>query len=144
MIMIKKLEKIRSEKGFTLAELLVVILIIAILATLAIVFFTGQEETAGDNVAAANLRSAYSAAQTYYVDEGGTYNSASDVANAIEANTNLSADVLTQVTPAQTDNGPPAVALGANVVGVSLAGSDLTLVYDGFRSLNGDTPVANN
>ena len=96
--MIKKLNKMRAEKGFTLAELLVVVLIIGILATVAIVFFTGQTDTAKDNVATANLRSAYSAAQNLYVTNDGSYNSPStpgdeqaDVEAAIESGNNLQA-----------------------------------------------------
>lgn len=47
------------EKGFTLAELLVVVLIIAILSSVALVFFLGRTDATKDAVAEANLRSAF-------------------------------------------------------------------------------------
>ena len=58
--MFKKLNK----KGFTLAELLVVVAIIGVLVAISIPIFTAQLEKARDAVSVANLRTAYAEAQT--------------------------------------------------------------------------------
>ena len=54
----------KNNKGFTLAELLVVVAIIGVLVAIAIPIFTGQMEKSRDSVTVANLRSAYAEAQT--------------------------------------------------------------------------------
>ena len=48
-----------NKKGFTLAELLIVVAIIAVLVAIAIPIFTSQLEKAREATDAANLRSAY-------------------------------------------------------------------------------------
>ena len=48
-----------NKKGFTLAELLVVVAIIAVLVAIAIPIFTSQLEKAREAVDAANIRAAY-------------------------------------------------------------------------------------
>ena len=48
-----------NKKGFTLAELLIVVAIIAVLVAIAIPIFTAQLEKARESTDAANIRSAY-------------------------------------------------------------------------------------
>jgi type IV pilus assembly protein PilA len=55
-----------SSHGFTLVELLIVVLIIGLLATIAIPIFNGQRDKARNAVAMSNVRTAYIAAQTHY------------------------------------------------------------------------------
>lgn len=55
---------LHNKKGFTLAELLIVVAIIAVLVAIAIPIFTAQLEKARDAVSVANLRTAYAEAQT--------------------------------------------------------------------------------
>lgn len=57
--MFKKLNK----KGFTLAELLVVVAIIGVLVAISIPIFTSQLEKSRDAVSVANIRAAYAQAQ---------------------------------------------------------------------------------
>jgi type IV pilus assembly protein PilA len=58
----------RGEEGFTLIELMVVVLIIAILIAIAIPTFLGARQKAQDRAAQSNLRNALTAAKTAYVD----------------------------------------------------------------------------
>lgn len=52
----------KNNKGFTLAELLIVVAIIAVLVAVSIPIFTGQLSNAKKNTDAANLRAAKAAA----------------------------------------------------------------------------------
>jgi prepilin-type N-terminal cleavage/methylation domain-containing protein len=94
-----KIKQMRTEGGFTLVELLVVILIIGILATLAIVAFSGSTDTAEENTAQGNLRSALAIANNVKVENGGSYSNAateadrkSAIATAIDSAGSLRAD----------------------------------------------------
>jgi type IV pilus assembly protein PilA len=60
--------KRRSDDGFTLIELMVVVLVIAILLAIAIPTFLGARKRAQDSVAKTSLRNALSAANVLYTD----------------------------------------------------------------------------
>ena len=57
-----------SEEGFTLIELMVVVLIIAILIAIAIPQFLGARGRAQDSAAKSNLRNGLTAEKTFYTD----------------------------------------------------------------------------
>ena len=60
-----------NKKGFTLAELLIVVAIIAVLVAISIPIFTSQLEKSRDAVSISNIRAAYAEAQTsWYNDDG--------------------------------------------------------------------------
>ena len=61
--------KKNNNKGFTLAELLIVVAIIAVLVAVAIPVFTNQLEKSRDATSVANLRSAYAEAQVAFLTE---------------------------------------------------------------------------
>lgn len=63
----------KEEEGFTLIELMVVILIIAILMAIAIPTFLGAQKRAQDRGAQSNLRNALTAAKTIATDNSGTF-----------------------------------------------------------------------
>jgi type IV pilus assembly protein PilA len=58
-----------NKKGFTLAELLIVVAIIAVLVAIAIPVFSAQLEKSRDATTAANLRSAYAEAVAAYISD---------------------------------------------------------------------------
>src|ERR1700680_3667238 len=58
----------RDEEGFTLIELMVVVLIIAILLAIAIPSFLGARTRAQDRAAQSNIRNAFTAEKTIYFD----------------------------------------------------------------------------
>jgi prepilin-type N-terminal cleavage/methylation domain-containing protein len=60
----------RNEDGFTLVELVVVLVILAILTAVAFGFSTGARERAGDATARANIRTAVPAIESYRADTG--------------------------------------------------------------------------
>ena len=59
-----------NRKGFTLAELLIVVAIIAVLVAIAIPVFTTQLEKSREATDAANVRSAYATLVADYLDGG--------------------------------------------------------------------------
>ena len=66
------MKKINNKKGFTLAELLIVVAIIAVLVAIAIPVFTSQLEKAREATDLANLRSAYAEQMTGILTWDGT------------------------------------------------------------------------
>ncbi|MGY3724839.1 prepilin-type N-terminal cleavage/methylation domain-containing protein [Granulicatella balaenopterae] len=82
-------KKLKEQKGFTLAELLVVVAIIGVLVAISIPIFSGQLEKSRDAVTVANLRSAYAEAQVAYMTEttsgNATYTDKSSTSTAGEA-----------------------------------------------------------
>lgn len=73
----------RAESGFTLIELMVVVLIIAILIAIAIPTFLGARQRAQNRAAQSNLRNALTAEKTFYTD-GEAYTATAATLQGIE------------------------------------------------------------
>src|SRR3954467_8880022 len=72
--MLSKLrERSQGESGFTLVELLVVMLILGLLAAIAIPAFFNQRDKAKDADAKAGVRTAQTAIEPWNTDNGGRY-----------------------------------------------------------------------
>ena len=75
--------RLNGEEGFTLVELLVVILIIGILAAIAIPSFLNQKGKGEDAAAKSSAREAATAVETFYTDNA-SYNATGAQLRAIE------------------------------------------------------------
>ncbi|MBR5341378.1 MAG: prepilin-type N-terminal cleavage/methylation domain-containing protein [Erysipelotrichaceae bacterium] len=104
----KKLNK----KGFTLAELLIVVAIIAVLVAISIPIFTAQLEKARDAVSVSNIRAAYAEASASYLTSNGK--------DVTEGRVVVDADAKT------------ATVTGVNLKGTQSGWSGLDAELDGF------------
>jgi type IV pilus assembly protein PilA len=73
MILKLRQRMVREESGFTLVELLVVMLILGLLAAIAIPAFFNQRNKAKDADAKSAARTAQTAMESYATDNGGVY-----------------------------------------------------------------------
>jgi type IV pilus assembly protein PilA len=78
-------ERGQGESGFTLVELLVVMLIIGLLAAIAIPAFFNQKDKATDSKAKVYARTAETSMETYATDNGGVYDASAGGAVATPA-----------------------------------------------------------
>lgn len=113
------LQKKINKKGFTLAELLVVVAIIAILVAVSIPIFTGKLSEAKKNTDLANVRAAKAAAVTYYLQNDG------DNTNKFyDAENGKMVDTVPTVGYNQTKQNSDALAAKAGVVQVTITGTE--------------------
>src|SRR5438477_7515155 len=59
----------QSDRGFSLIELMVVVLVIAILIAIAIPTFAGAREKANDRATQSNVRNAFTATRIWYTEK---------------------------------------------------------------------------
>ena len=116
--MLNKLRvRAQSEAGFTLVELLVVMLIIGLLAAIAIPAFFNQRDKAKDSNAKEGVRTAQTAMETCATDNGGAYTNCDTVAELVAVEPTL-ADYGTNLTI------PAAPAATSYTVQVKSTGAD--------------------
>lgn len=106
-----------NNKGFTLAELLIVVAIIAVLVAISIPVFTAQLEKAREATDAANIRSAYAQNQVDLIS-GATALSITEV-DATQTKANW-----------QSANDAPTMDIGGKDVGASVIGWTFTMNTD--------------
>jgi type IV pilus assembly protein PilA len=100
-----------DERGFTLIELMVVVLIIAILIAIAIPTFLGARQRAQDKQAQSNIRNALTTEKTFYVDNQ-AYTSTAASLSAIETSLDF-----TQANAATRGVLPTLVKVGTDTAG---------------------------
>src|SRR5688572_20146632 len=124
----------RSEDGFTLIELMVVVLIIAILIAIAIPTFLGAQNRARDRAAQSDLRNALTAAKTLATDAEGHFLVGTALITATDLkNTEGSLTFISTLPAASGDGvGVSVAALGVNIAMVreSASGTDFGLIAD--------------
>lgn len=92
-----------DESGFTLVELLVVMLILGILAAIAIPSFFSQRDKARDADSKAAVRTAQTAMETYATDNDGSYaGAAADGSDLVAVEETLSGEAITVASTADT------------------------------------------
>ena len=127
--MVQKLrERSQGESGFTLVELLVVMLILGLLAAIAVPSFFNQRDKARDADAKAGVRTSQTAMETYATDNNGSYVGAD--ATALRAIEQTLTD--SNIAPA------PTVAADSYTVNVT---SDTGNVFSITRNTNGTTDL---
>ncbi len=115
------MEKIRNKKGFTLAELLIVVAIIAVLVAIAIPVFTTQLEKSREATDLANVRAAYAEQMTALLEWDGT-------------DANLPADIIVPAKQTQDnwqsagDEPTTTIAEGHQNAGISVPASTTSYV----------------
>jgi type IV pilus assembly protein PilA len=123
----------QNEEGFTLIELMVVVLIIAILLAIAIPTFLGARTRAQDRAAQSNLRNGLTGEKVFFTDN-------QQYGTAVAASADLAA--LQGIEPAIRwfDTNPPAAVqgnVGVSATHVNGAGAALDNVVLGAKSASG-------
>jgi len=121
-----------KEEGFTLIELMVVVLIIAILIAIAIPTFLGARKRAQDRAVQSNIRNAFTAEKTIYTDAQAYADTTSDFDGSGGFDLVEVEPSLTYVT---TD--PPTAVTGNNVTIVISATPVAGTVYVVAKSASG-------
>jgi type IV pilus assembly protein PilA len=90
--MMKAIRKnLAKDEGFTLIELMVVVMIIAVLIAIAIPSFLGFRKSAQDRAAQSEVRNVLLAEKAYWLEEGDYTDTAGDI-TALEPNAVINAD----------------------------------------------------
>ena len=123
--MISKIQKaLKNKKGFTLVEVIVVLVIIAILAALLIPALTGYIDKANEEAAIAECRSAVMAAQTLLSEKYAASAAGATIVFAATADANNPTILFSEVTTLAELN-------EANIIGVTVSTPDSSTLTGG-------------
>lgn len=138
----------QNQKGFTIVELLIVIVVIAILAAISIVAFTGIQQRGRDSGRASDVSNIVKALTAYVTDEPGAPNNGgggvwpADAAAAVTAlnnysAANLSSEITSKLTlgAAPTGSTPDQYSYIPCTTGGTVTGAEI-----GYWKENGGAP----
>lgn len=124
-----------DEDGFTLIELMVVVLIIAILLAIAIPTFLGAQDRARDRGAQSDLRNALTAAKTLATDEAGLFMATTGTVTApINADAMELAEPSLEYDDTTADTDTISVATAAGGVNILLVTESESDTFFGIRA----------
>ncbi len=120
---LNELKTLKNEKGFTIVELLIVIVVIGILAAIVIVAYNGVTQSANTASAKGNAESVQKVAEAYNADETkNSYPSGADAAAVVTALTGFSG--VTKIPSGVTvQTADPTSANGKNTVSYKVTGT---------------------
>ncbi len=130
----------KDEEGFTLIELMVVILIIAILMAIAIPTFLGAQTRAQDRGAQSNLRNALTGAKTVATDNSGLFVSTGSTV-LVEADLFAAEPSLTFTDGAMTTSGPVDVSVAVGGTSIALINMSASGKFYCMQASSGGTIV---
>ena len=145
----KKLFK-NDKKGFTLAELLIVVAIIAVLVAISIPIFTSQLEKSREATDEANIRAAYAEVMSAVLTEDTAATTNSSVYNlTVTKNTDGTIKGVSEVNLKQAKDGWQNTAI-KNIAGIDVssftpkASGTCTVTYDGSKTPGSELTIVFN
>jgi type IV pilus assembly protein PilA len=127
--MSKRLQAATNERGTTMVEVLVALVLVGILLAVAVPSYLGFRDRAANNAAKERLRDALPATETYYAD-GGTY-VGMDEAALVKIDSSISPTLsVVSVTPASFCLADTVGGKTWSVKGPAPSGSDFTVGGD--------------
>jgi prepilin-type N-terminal cleavage/methylation domain-containing protein len=126
---VNNIKKMQKDRGFTIVELLIVIVIIGILAALVIVAYSGIQARANTTKAQTNAKAVLGKAEAYAADNSGVYPTTTALfAGSVVAKLPSGVSLLTGTTALSATNGGSSVLYKTCVTpsGASVAYWDFT------------------